>query len=276
MEKVISDYEHYKYLFRPAHINAAQQPVIVIDFLNRYLKPNYGITKVAIIAENTAWTMDYQKTLQEELPKLGFELVYVARPPLDATDYSVELTQAKEKGAQVIIPIISTSSGTILTKQWAELRIPSLLIGTNNIAVRSEFWGETEGKTNYHMVTMWGGNVSITEKTVPFYNEYVKRWGHDPAYMAWNQYDALFILAEAINNCGSTDPDAIVAALEKIDYVGVTGRIQILKNHETRVEVGYRTLLLAQWQDGKLLFVWPEYVQQADIIIPRWMQEAWG
>lgn len=275
IQPVTEDYNKYKYLFRPVHINSAAQPIVIIDFIANYLKPTYGIDKVAIIAENAEWTIDYAGTLKEELPKYGVEIVYETRPPLDATEFTTELTLAREEGAQVIIPIISTSSGIPFTKQWAELKIPALLIGTNNPAVRLEFWEETEGKTNYQTITQWGGPVPITDKTIPFYNEYRSRWGRDPAYMAWNQYDALFILADSINRAGSTDADAIIRELEKTDYIGVCGRIQILKSHETRIEVGYRTLLLTQWQDGELPFVWPESVKQKDFIVPDWMIKEW-
>ena len=94
-------------------------------------------------------------------------------------------------------------------------------------------------------------------------------------------YDAVYILAEAIEKAGSLDPDQLVAALEKTDYKGVSGRIRFNENHiavfgehdpnETGVSVVF------QWQKNKAgnlqrVPVYPEFLSEGKILLPPWMK----
>ena len=51
--------------------------------------------------------------------------------------------------------------------------------------------------------------------------------------------------------------DKIVAELEKWDQKSSSGRFKFAENHEPTWGPGYLTSLGVQWQDGKLVGVWP-------------------
>ena len=68
--------------------------------------------------------------------------------------------------------------------------------------------------------------------------------------------------ADAIKRAGSTEPDKIVAAMEKTDWVGTIGRIQFLGQdskftHGMKIGPGFVSGLMVQWQAGKTVTVWP-------------------
>ena len=78
-----------------------------------------------------------------------------------------------------------------------------------------------------------------------------------PAYDGYTTYDEVYMWADAIKRAGSTDPDKIVDAMEKTDYVGTIGHIQFLRKddqlharHEDRAGLHHRRLMV-QWQNGK-------------------------
>ena len=63
---------------------------------------------------------------------------------------------------------------------------------------------------------------------------YTKRFGEPPPYTGFTTYDAVNVVAEAIKRAGSTDPDKLVEALEKTDYVGTIGRVAVLRHATAR------------------------------------------
>lgn len=58
-----------------------------------------------------------------------------------------------------------------------------------------------------------------------FYDAYSKRWGVEPEGLGTSSsYMAVYVLRDAIERAGSLDADAVVAALEKTDIMGVYSR----------------------------------------------------
>jgi hypothetical protein len=69
-------------------------------------------------------------------------------------------------------------------------------------------------------------------------------------------YDSIGILAQAISEAGSTDGDAIVAALEKIQYDGVLGKIYFPYGTQKDPSVdGHGDEWWHQWPDVALTMI---------------------
>jgi branched-chain amino acid transport system substrate-binding protein len=65
-----------------------------------------------------------------------------------------------------------------------------------------------------------------TAETTAFAEKYSAATGKEaPESFAMEAYDSLKIMAQAINEAGSTDPGAIISALENITYNGALGTI---------------------------------------------------
>jgi branched-chain amino acid transport system substrate-binding protein len=120
-------------------------------------------------------------------------------------------------------------------------------------------------------------------KTVEFLENFKKKFGDLPEAPAVNSsaYDSVYILKEAIEKANSLNADDIVAALEKTDYKGVSGRIRFDKNHtaifglENPNETG--VCVVFQWQNdekGNLVRVpvFPEFLAEGKVILPPWMK----
>jgi ABC-type branched-subunit amino acid transport system substrate-binding protein len=58
----------------------------------------------------------------------------------------------------------------------------------------------------------------------------------------------LYILAQSIQKAGTTDPDAVAAALMQTDYNGVYGRHAFVTNHDPRLQ-GYLVPQITQARD---------------------------
>ncbi len=100
-----------------------------------------------------------------------------------------------------------------------------------------------------------------------------------PAYPGYNTYDEVYYIADAIRRAGSTDPDKMVDALEKTDWVGAVGRIQFYGKddeftHSIRYGEGFVTGLFYQWQGGEQVPVWPASVAKGAIKFPSFIKLA--
>jgi branched-chain amino acid transport system substrate-binding protein len=85
--------------------------------------------------------------------------------------------------------------------------------------------------------------------------------------------------ADAVKRAGSTEADKLVDALEKTDWLGTVGRIQFYGKDETfthsiKYGPGFVTGLLAQWQAGKQVAIWPAAVANGTLILPPAVKPA--
>src|SRR4029077_2166093 len=90
------------------------------------------------------------------------------------------------------------------------------------------------GKTNIETVGMLAIRAPMTPKTIPFWDEFVKRFGTAPVYTGIGTYDAVHVYAEAVRRANSLDTDAVIKALEKTDMVGIAGKIQFDEVHDVK------------------------------------------
>src|SRR5947209_2945759 len=126
--------------------------------------------------------------------------------------------------SDVIITGIS-HVGVQPTVQWKSSQVPIPMFGVSSQATNSTFWKDTNGATEgvlYQAVS--GPGVAVTEKTLPFVDAFVKKYGNTPSYAGYTAYDDVYMIADAVKRAGATDSDKLVAAMEATDYVGTIGR----------------------------------------------------
>ncbi len=260
-EKVAKDYDRYKYWFRVTPYNSnflVKVDFVLLDMVRKLMAKEFGVEKpkVAIVAEKAAWADPMVKVAEANLPKMGMEVVGVWRPSATATETTGELSAIQRAGAQIIFVTFSSSVGIPFAKQAGELQIPAPIVGINVEAEKDGFWSATGGKGNGIFIINTYGPVKITDLTIPFINKYKDRFKESPNYTA-GSYDAVYILRDAIEKTDTLDPDKLVPVLEKTDRMGTGGRIAFSKDHDLVFGPNYATGVGTQWQDGKIVGVWP-------------------
>jgi len=295
--RVGRDYERYKYWFRAGPINSfniGRTLIHILEMIGNILREELEIEKprVAIIAEDAPWVDQFGliEFSQTHIPTLGMEMVGVWRPSPTATDLSSELMAVKEAGAHIIFFNAFGPVGITFSRQWTELQIPAVPVGIHLEAMKSGFPEVTQGKGDY--ITFWHSiaRVEITDKTIPFYDRFVERFGEFPFITAVT-YDAIFLLKEVIEKTGTLDAEPIITALLEIDYLGAFGRIKFTPRgflqvgeempHDLMWGPGYATSVAIQWQDGEPRCVWPmeweglTYPGTVEFRLPPWVREYW-
>jgi len=268
--RLAEDYNRYKYWFRGTPFNEkflGRTAFIHLATVGAILKKSLNIpkVKVAIVAEKAMWVEGMIKAAQGFIPKVGMEVVGVWQPSQAATDVTAELSAIQRSEAHVIFTVFSASVGITFARQAGELEIPAVQVGINVEAQKDGFWEATQQKGNYvFTMNTYARGVETNELTKPFVDAYIKRFGEVPPYTADVYTAIVYTLVPAIEKAGTLDADKLVEVMEnRKPYKVPSGRLAYIKDpegrplHELKWGPGYLTSLGVQWQDGKLVGVWP-------------------
>jgi branched-chain amino acid transport system substrate-binding protein len=279
--RVAENYDKYKYLFRITGEAKWMVGGEIIPCLVG-LGQKYGLNRLFIMIQDVAHAragggIIAKVMAQKKWTVIGQPEIY----PTGSTDFSMGLLKARREKAQVILIWMDMPETSILLKQWHDMKVPALPFGSIIAAAEQPgFWKATEGKGEYALANVVNaGNApsNASDWTMKFYNAYKKKWGIEPeGYGTSTSYMAPYVLKDAIERAGSLDSDAVVAALEKTDMMGVYGRIKFdPKNHQVVPSLDPNEGAVGtifQWQAGKRVVVFPKSIAMGEIQLPPWMK----
>jgi branched-chain amino acid transport system substrate-binding protein len=280
-KRVGDEYDKFKYCFR---ISGEVGWMVTGEFLPCLMgiKDKFGLNKLFIMVQDVAHARGGGDLVAKLASEKGWEVLGKEVYPTGTTDYSVGLLKAKKDNAQVILIWMDMPESSILLKQWYDMKIPALPFGTIVAAVEQPgFYKATEGKGEYALASLVNaGNApsKATPWTMKFVEAYTKKWKIEPeGYGTSSSYMAPYVLKDAIERAGSLDSEAIVTALEKIDMMGVYGRIKFNpKNHQIIPSIDPNEGAVGtifQWQAGKRVVVFPPKIAMGEIKLPPWMKK---
>ena len=273
---VHDDYSHLKYMFH-GWLTSAFIAQSICDSSHDTLVKDLHMKTAVVMSEDAAWTTPLDKRYLECLPKAGLKVLDHIRFNPDTTDFTPLFHQIEAKKPDVIISGIS-HVGVQPTVQWHNQQVPIPMAGQSSQATTSTFWKDTNGAANGVITASAAApDVAITPKTIPFIQNYTKKFGDSPSYAGFNSYDEVYYLADAIKRAGSTDPDQMVTALEKTNWEGTVGRIQFYgKDNEFTHAMKYGPQYVSgvdiQWQDGKQVCIWPSNLCHAQMKFPSFIK----
>jgi len=281
-KKVLEDHDKYKYIFRNC-MNAPSLAMYLGGVMG-FIKKEFGFNKAFIITQDVLWAKGTGQGLENWYKENGWEVLGFDTYPTGSSDFSPSLVKVRAQKAQVVVPIFDMPQSSILLKQARATEIPALLAGSTSPLAPENAWevfkGEVEGMINmiYEVGPM---PVRAVPKSVAFNENFGKKWGEEARKRLSHHgigpsYDAVYIMADAIERAKSIEPDPVVSALEKTDLSGVVGRIRFGKDHqviygfdpkETALGVGF------QWvKPGKRVAVYPDIVAEGKIQLPPYMK----
>src|ERR1700735_1260773 len=223
-QNIAKDYDHLKYTFH-GYLTSTSLADQVCDASKDLLGKDLHMKSAVVMSEDAAWTTPLDAEYLKCLPDAGINVLDHIRFSPDTTDFTPIFNKIEGEKPDVIVTGIS-HVGVQPTVQWKQQEGPLPMIGGAAQATNSSFWNDTNGATEgvlYQAVS--GPGVAVTPKTLPFVAAFNKRYGNFPSYCGYTAYDEVYYIADAIKRAGSTDPDKLVDALEKKDYVGTIGRV---------------------------------------------------
>ncbi|MFT7595883.1 MAG: branched-chain amino acid transport system substrate-binding protein [Paracoccaceae bacterium] len=212
-----------KYIFRIAPLSSWASATIW----------NYGLTldsvkKVAILTENTDYGIPAAKETTRGLESGGKEVVTFS-VDIGTQDYAGIVQRIKAASPDMIVTLATGEAGYNFTQQAADAGIGPLdiIFVTGQVSLESKSYWENVPDGNLAFVQRIGlPETGFSDKGKNFAKVYKEKTGKGAVESyAMEAYDSIAILAQAISEAGSTDGDAIVAALEGISYDGTLGTI---------------------------------------------------
>jgi branched-chain amino acid transport system substrate-binding protein len=275
-KNVHNDYEKNKYTFH-GYLTSAALALSVCDAAKELLVEQKHMKSAVIMSEDAAWTKPLDVGYEECLPKIGLKVLDHIRFSPDTTDFTPIFNKIEGSKPDVIITGIS-HVGVQPTVQWKNQQVPIPMLGISSQATNSTFGKDTNDASDgvlYQGVS--GPDVAVTPKSIPFAENFKKKFGNYPSYAGYTSYDEVYYIADAVKRGGSTDADKLVDALEKTDWEGTIGRIQFYGKddpftHSIKYGKGLITGLMLQWQDGKQSAVWPKDVAKVGVKFPSFIK----
>jgi branched-chain amino acid transport system substrate-binding protein len=275
-QNIAKDYNNLKYTFH-GYLTSTSLADSTCAAAKDLLVNQLHMKSAVVMSEDAAWTTPLDAEYVKCLPTIGLNVLDHIRFSPDTTDFTPIFNKIEGEKPDVMITGIS-HVGVQPTVQWKQQEVPIPMLGISSQATNSSFWNDTNGATEgvlYQGVS--GPDVAVTPKTLPFVKAFKAKYGNFPSYCGYTSYDEVYYIAEAIKRAGSTDPDQLVDALEKTDYVGTIGRVQFKGKdspnpHALKVGPDTITGLMLQWQDGKQVNLWPANVANGKLRFPKFIK----
>ncbi|MGO5096669.1 ABC transporter substrate-binding protein [Agathobaculum sp. LCP25S3_E8] len=189
-------------------------------------------TKIAIIWKNDdVYSTGIHDKFVAEAQAKGLNIVSETTfTDASATDFSVQLNDAKDKGADLVfLPMYYTPASLILTQANSMGYAPKFfgvdgmdgILGVENFDVKL-----AEG-----VMLLTPFNADATdEKTVSFVTKYKEAYSEVPNQFAADAYDCIYAYAQALEAAGATTDmsneelcDAMIAQFTSMTFNGLTG-----------------------------------------------------
>ncbi len=196
-----------------------------------------GFKNVAIIYEKTDGGQSARDVLLPILQAHGVRYDVVGAD-LNQTDFTAQIERFKTHTPPYdLFHTIYSEAGLYPMVQQAHSAgfAPTARTGISNTggpATTPTFW-KNVGDAGKYLVTEVVGlpKAKWNNITRAFVANFTKRFNSPPTPQAIENYDATYIIVDAIKRAGGTDPKALIAALEKTTWVGGRGKYSFATDH---------------------------------------------
>lgn len=183
-----------------------------------------NIKRVALFTAQAANAISYSQAFKENFTNSGGSIVISTDYQPDAMDFRTEIAKARSSGAEAFYAGIATARDAgILVKQIRESGFKGLVM-VSVAAEAPEFFTTAGAFADGTYLTASPIDYNSSEAQ-NYFEQYAKLYGSTSDGFAANAYDALQLVAAAVNSCDSdSDTQCIRDYLYNVkDYPGVGG-----------------------------------------------------
>jgi branched-chain amino acid transport system substrate-binding protein len=203
------------------------------------------------------------KLWPELAKKFGYEVVQNAEFPIDNSQFTSIIGEAKSKGAEVVMVDAITPQAIAIRKQMAAGGFRPKVLNIEKGAEPVQF-AEALGKLSDGVLV---GGYWDPSFPYPGAADLAKAFESETkltnSQHIADSYAAAQVLLDGMAAAGSTDPEKINAALAKTDRTYVVGPVKFDQNHTAKLPI-----VALQWQGGKTVIIWPKSAKTGDFLFP--------
>jgi branched-chain amino acid transport system substrate-binding protein len=259
----------FKWFFRTTPI-ASDFVGVYSDFLKDMKAQGAKTDNIALVHDNTEYGTSVANTLSAGFKEKGLSVLDVAYPS-NATDLQTQVLQLKEKKPDVLIMISYTSDAILFAKTFQAQDYKPPMIIADDSGYSDPSFIKAVGKISQGTFNRSSWSVGPAgSPTAIIADMYKKKSGDEMDDTVARQMTGLFVLADAIDRAGSTDPAKIQAALKATDLkpeqlmIGYKG-----VKFDDKGQNVLASAVIIQLQDGEnYVTVWPKSAAQKAPIMP--------
>ena len=233
---------------------------IVDHFLAKHVVEKLGKKKPGVILENTPWGASNQEGLTKWLGKLGAPAVGFEKFNWNDPDMSPQLLRLKNGGADAIVMVANAPEGAQVVKSRAKIGwdVPTISHWGISGGRFPELTGELADSVVFvQTYSFFGKQSDVGERVIAALKTRFGVKGPEdilaPVGTA-NAYDAMHLVAMAIEKAGAADGARVRDALENLgDYRGLIKTYKrpfTAEEHDALTESDY---ILVTWKGGKIV-----------------------
>ncbi len=245
------------YIFRVAVSDAIQPQLILNDIIDKR-----KLGKIAIFHDASPYGVLGKDDVLKLMEKRGIKPVIVESFKVGDKDMSAQVARAKAAGADVVLSYCLAVEGAVLANDMAKADWKAPLVGSWGLSQRQFIKGAGKNANGVRMPqTFIAASNNFTRSA--FLNAYYTKYNTNSipsAVSAAQAYDAMMLMAAAINQAKSLDGADIKKALESLKRP-VYGTITTYQtpfsssNHEAVTE---QIALMGEIRNGEVVFAYKE------------------
>src|SRR5947209_8237642 len=207
----------FKWFFRTTPI-ATDFVEVYYDFLTDMKAAGAKTDNVALVHDNTEYGTSVANTISSGFKEKGKPIAVDVAYPSNATDVQSQVLQLKEKKPDVVIMISYTSDAILFAKTMQAQDYKPPMIIADDSGYSDPSFIKSVGKISQGAFNRSSWSVGPPgSPTAVIADMYKKKSGDDMDDTAAREMQGFFVLVDAIDRAGSTDPAKIQAALKATD-----------------------------------------------------------
>ncbi|MBU1247644.1 MAG: branched-chain amino acid ABC transporter substrate-binding protein [Proteobacteria bacterium] len=214
-----------KYMFRMCGRDDHQAPSAV-KFMSDFLKAK----TIFIVDDKTTYSEGLANEVAMHCEKNGIEILARDHVNQGDKDFSAVLTKVKAMNPDVFyISLQNSATGALMLIQAARMGIASAAMGQDAVYHPQLMEIAKEAAEGAYLT------FGFTDKGTETYKQFEAanaQYGQVGAYSAY-AYDSAMALLKAVKAAGSTDPDAVRAAMLKLEFAGASKDVKFQENGDS-------------------------------------------
>jgi branched-chain amino acid transport system substrate-binding protein len=217
--------------------------------LGKYAVETLKVKNIAVIDDRTTYGQGVATEFVKGAKGPGVRIVGKEFTSATATDYTAILTSIRAKKPDLVFFGGMDSVGGPMLKQMKALGIDARFMGGDGICTEAlgRLAGDAVGEGKV-ICAEAGGVTGAEEKAMAdFRARFKQKTGTEVQLYAPYVYDAVMVMAAAMQKANSAEPAKYLPELKKINYKGVTGTIAF----DPSGDINNGALTLYTFKDGK-------------------------
>ena len=192
----------------------------------QYIKNNNMVDTVGILYQSDVdYSVGLYNAFVEECGKSGITIAETQTfTDATKTDFSTQINALVNSGVKLVfIPFYAEEASTFLTQARGKFADDVYFFGADGLdGILGKVEQDPTIANNVLMLTPFAAD-DPAENVQAFVKAYQAAYNATPDQFAADAYDAVYVIKAAVEKAGTTDGDAMAAAMASLEVTGVTG-----------------------------------------------------